>query len=64
MSAKRASASQNGLTMAEQADKHELYELAVQNVENEVVFLKDTFRQIRGRTAHILREDFCGTASA
>ncbi len=50
--------------MAEQADKHELYELSVQNVENEIEFLQDTFRQIRGRTAHVLREDFCGTASA
>ena len=50
--------------MAEQADKHELYELSVQNVENEVTFLSDTFRKIRGRSAHILREDFCGTASA
>lgn len=50
--------------MAEQADKHELYELSVQNVENEIEFLKDTFKQLRGRTAHVLREDFCGTASA
>ena len=50
--------------MAEQADKHELYELSVQNVENEIEFLQDTFRQIRGRAAHVLREDFCGTASA
>jgi len=51
-------------SMAEQADIHELYELSVQNVEHEIVFLQDTFRQIRGRTAHRLREDFCGTASA
>lgn len=54
----------NNLTMAEQADKHELYELSVQNVEHEVVFLQDTFKAIRGREARILREDFCGTASA
>jgi hypothetical protein len=64
MSAKRAAARQHGPTMAEQADKHELYELSVQNVENEIEFLQDTFKQIRGRTAHVLREDFCGTASA
>ena len=50
-------------TMAEKADIHELYELSVQNVENEVVFLRDTFRQRTGRIAHTLREDFCGTAS-
>lgn len=55
---------QSGLTMAEQADRHELYEWSVQNVENEVLFLKDTFRSLRGREARRLREDFCGTASA
>ena len=36
MSAKSAS---KRPTMAEQADKHELYELSVQNVENEIEFL-------------------------
>lgn len=49
--------------MAEQADIHELYEESVQNVENEVDFLSTTFRDLRGRTAHSFREDFCGTAS-
>ncbi len=52
-----------GPTMAEQADIHELYEESVQNVENEVEFLRTTFRDLRGRTAHAFREDFCGTAS-
>jgi len=51
-------------TMAEQADIHELYELSVQNVEHEIEFLQQTFRTLRGRAAHRLREDFCGTASA
>lgn len=51
-------------TMAEQADIHELYEQSVQNVENEIEFLQTTFRDIRGRTAYLFREDFCGTASA
>ena len=50
-------------TMAERADIHELYEESVQNVENEVVFLKNTFAERTGRTAYTLREDFCGTAS-
>lgn len=50
--------------MAEQADIHELYEQSVQNVEHEVEFLQTTFRELRGRTAHRLREDFCGTAAA
>ena len=51
-------------TMAEQADIHELYELSVQNVENEVEFLQTTFKSLTGRTAYLFREDFCGTASA
>ncbi|NNE59807.1 MAG: class I SAM-dependent methyltransferase [Woeseia sp.] len=51
-------------TMADTADIHELYEQSVQNVEHEVEFLQKTFQEIRGRTAYLLREDFCGTASA
>lgn len=51
-------------TMAEQADKHELYELSVQNVENEIEFLQTTFKSLTGRTAYLFREDFCGTAAA
>ena len=62
MSAKSASKS-NRPTMAEKADIHELYELSVQNVENEVDFLQTTFQSLTGRPAHLLREDFCGTAS-
>ncbi len=62
MSAKSASRSNNP-TMAEKADIHELYELSVQNVENEVEFLQTTFQSLTGRPAHLLREDFCGTAS-
>jgi hypothetical protein len=51
-------------TMAERADIHELYELSVQNVENEIEFLQTTFKSLTGRTAYLFREDFCGTASA
>jgi SAM-dependent methyltransferase len=61
MGAKSAS---KKLTMAEQADIHELYELSVQSVENEVEFLQTTFRELTGRTGYLFREDFCGTASA
>ncbi|MGE4658614.1 MAG: class I SAM-dependent methyltransferase [Gammaproteobacteria bacterium] len=50
-------------TMAEQADIHELYEEAVQNVETEVEFLLETYRDLRGRDAESFREDFCGTGS-
>ncbi|MFQ6006588.1 MAG: class I SAM-dependent methyltransferase, partial [Woeseia sp.] len=63
MSAKPAIARGKKLTMADKADIHELYEKSVQNVEHEVEFLQKTFQAVRGRTAHVLREDFCGTAS-
>jgi SAM-dependent methyltransferase len=53
-----------GPTMAETADIHELYEEAVQNVEDEVEFIQTTFRALKGRDALSFREDFCGTASA
>lgn len=56
--------SKKKLTMAEQADIHELYEQSVQNVEHEVEFMQSTFQELRGRTAYLLREDFCGTAAA
>jgi SAM-dependent methyltransferase len=62
MSAKSSVADKT--SMAEQADIHDLYEKSVQNVEHEIEFLQATFRNIRGRTAYVFREDFCGTASA
>jgi len=51
-------------TMAELADRHELYEESVQCVEEECEFVSKTFKSIRGRAALSFREDFCGTASA
>ena len=53
-----------GETLAERAERHELYEEAVQNVKDEMLFLRGTFQSIRGRTPQTYREDFCGTASA
>jgi SAM-dependent methyltransferase len=64
MSAKPAEVRKKRQTMADKADIHELYEKSVQNVEHEVEFLQGTFKDLRGRTAHLFREDFCGTASA
>jgi len=49
--------------MASRADRHRLYELAVQCAEAEVDFVIDTFRELRGRKPLHLREDFCGTAN-
>ncbi|MEX2525752.1 MAG: class I SAM-dependent methyltransferase [Gammaproteobacteria bacterium] len=51
----------NGLTMAETADRHSLYEDAVQCVESEIDFVDDTFQKLRNRVPRTLREDFCGT---
>ena len=49
--------------MAEKADKHILYEKAVQCVEAEIDFIDQTYLDLRGRRAISLREDFCGTAN-
>jgi len=51
------------LSLAQQADRHELYELSVQCSESEVDFVLDTFKQLRGRKPALVREDFCGTAN-
>jgi hypothetical protein len=47
---------------AESADRHALYEQSVQATDFEYEFVDDNFRRIRGRSAQLLREDFCGTA--
>ena len=46
----------------ETADRHDLYERSVQNTEAEIDFVEQVWSEIRGRTASVLREDFCGTA--
>lgn len=47
---------------AASADRHELYELSVQDPPSEVEFTTTTFRRLRKRVPLSLREDFCGTA--
>lgn len=54
----------NKPTMAEQADRHELYEESVQNVEFEADFVANTYKETRGREPRSIREDFCGTANS
>lgn len=54
----------NARPMADEADRHLLYEKSVQSVDTEIEFLRDTYRSVRGRPATRLREDFCGTAAA
>ena len=52
-----------GTTMAQRSDRRLLYEDAVQCVDAEIDFVDDTYRQIRGRKAKWLREDFCGSSN-
>lgn len=47
--------------IAASADRHMLYQRAVQCVEAEIDFVDETFRKVRKRKARLLREDFCGT---
>lgn len=51
----------NSMTMADMADRHVLYQEAVQDVESEIDFVQETFEEIRNRPMKILREDFAGT---
>lgn len=48
--------------LAKQADKHDLYQRAVQCPEAEIDFVDAQFKRLRKRRAVRLREDFCGTA--
>ena len=50
------------LTLAEQADRHTLYQESVQAPEAEIEFFEKTFKTLRNRDAVSIREDFCGTA--
>lgn len=51
-----------GPTMAELADRHVMYQAAVQAADVEVEFLDKIFHDIRGRQPLSFKEDFCGTA--
>jgi cyclopropane fatty-acyl-phospholipid synthase-like methyltransferase len=62
-SEKKRSGKSKKTTMAQRADRHRLYEDAVQCVEAEIDFVDETFQELRGRKAKWLREDFCGTGN-
>ncbi|MFZ4403203.1 MAG: class I SAM-dependent methyltransferase [Pseudobdellovibrionaceae bacterium] len=42
-------------------DKYALYSKAVQSPANDVVFLQNTYKDLRGKNPKLMREDFCGT---
>jgi len=52
-----------GRTLAQQADRHALYEEAVQDPPSDVALVRRLFRKHYGRDPRLLREDFCGTAA-
>ena len=52
-----------GWRTAEGSDIHELYELSVQDPDNEVDIIKQVWSEQRGRLCKSIREDFCGTAA-
>lgn len=42
-------------------DKYALYKASVQSPDNDVEFIRDVYKELRGRLPVTLREDFCGT---
>ena len=50
--------------LADVADRHDLYQRSVQDVESEIDFVLEAWASRRSRPAEFLREDFCGTANA
>lgn len=48
--------------LATRADRHTLYQIAVQDPEPEIRFVQRVFKRTRGRAAASFKEDFCATA--
>ncbi|MBK9323692.1 MAG: class I SAM-dependent methyltransferase [Bdellovibrionaceae bacterium] len=42
-------------------DKYDLYRRAVQSAETDVEFIRDTYKELKKKSATVVREDFCGT---
>ena len=58
---KKAKGSKKIKKALEPFDKYDLYMKSVQAPEADVEFFDKTYKEIRGKRAHSLREDFCGT---
>lgn len=54
--------SRNYTLARKRADKHLLYQWAVQDADDEIGFAVERHEERRGKPPRILREDFCGTA--
>lgn len=61
---KKKSSKKDGWRTAKTSDRHELYELSVQNVEGEIDFVEKVWERLRDRAPVRIREDFCGTFAA
>lgn len=59
----RARKRKQGWRTAEESNIHELYELSVQDPDNEVDIIGQIWSEQRGRACLSIREDFCGTAA-
>jgi hypothetical protein len=60
---RKQAAKTNSWLTAATADRHELYEKAVQEPEAEVDLIDQVWKEQRGRRCRSVREDFCGTAA-
>jgi len=59
---KRRSSRRRATKLARSADKHDLYQRAVQEPDADIPLIQRIFRSQFSRPARTLREDFCGTA--
>ncbi len=59
----RSKKRKKGWRTADGSDIHELYELSVQDPDNEVDIIRQVWKEQRGRPCQSIREDFCGTAA-
>ncbi len=50
------------LSLAQQADRYDLYQRSVQEPEPDLLLIQRVFKKRFGRMPRLIREDFCGTA--
>ena len=60
--ARKKQPKRRGWMTAATADRHDLYERAVQEPNSEIDFVDRAFKERHGRLPRTMREDFCGTA--
>jgi SAM-dependent methyltransferase len=63
MKSKGKKSKKTKVEVSEEFDKYYYYRNSVQSPDTDVVFLRDTYKEISGKKPKTLREDFCGTFS-